>query len=363
MTVRIVLLGINQRNAPVEIREEVNLSGAHAMAVLPELSERSGAREAFVLSTCNRTEFYFAHDDDAPIASLREALRTQWPNTRAFEQGYLHCVPHEAKAVSHLFRVASGIESQVLGDTQIVAQIKQAHRIADQAGTLGPILDRARTASLRASKRARTETAIGKGASSVGGAVLRSVRQAFTNLERTRVLVIGGGSAGRDIARHLSKTGLARLAFATRNPSQAAALAREFQGDQVGWNDVAHEMATTHVLITATTARLDLLSKESVQQFASSRSDQMLIVDAGVPRNVDPAVVELPFVQLLNLDSLAREHEHALAARRQEIPKVEAILDEELIRWQRWRAHATVNQCPNLRNQPHCAVAVGASIG
>ena len=363
MTPRIVLLGIDHRSAPVGIREELSLTGAQAMGVLPELLNGSGAREGFVLSTCNRTEFYFVHEGDTPIAAVLEMLGAQWPKVQAFHKSYLQCVPNEAQAVAHLFRVASGIESQVLGDTHIVAQVKDAHRIADQAGTLGPILDRALTASLRAAKRARTETAIGRGATSVGGAVLRSMRRVFTDLERARVLVLGGGAGGRDIARHMSKVRLGGLSFSTRNPSQAAILAKEFHGTEVAWDNVPRELVTTHVLIAATSARLEVLSRKSIQQFTSGRNEQLLIVDTGVPRNAEPAVAELPLVQLLNLDSLAREHERALAARREEIPKVEAILAEELVRWQRWRRHAAINQYPYLGNQLHCAVTVGASIG
>lgn len=363
MTPRIVLLGIDHRRAPLGIREELSLTGTQAMVALPKLLKGSGAREAFVLSTCNRTEFYFVHEADAPIAFALEMLMVQWPRAQALHKSYLQCVSNEAEAVAHLFRVASGIESQVLGDTHIVAQVKDAHRIADQAGTLGPILDRALTASLRAAKRARTGTAIGRGATSVGGAVLRSMRRAFADLERARVLVLGGGTAGRDIARHMSKAKLGSLAFSTRNPSQAAMFAREFHGTEVAWDDVPRELTTTDVLVAATSARLEVLSRQSVQQFVSGRSEQLLIVDTGVPRNADPAVAELPLVQLLNLDSLAREYEHAMAARREEVPKVEVILAEELVRWQRWRSHTEINQYPYLRNPLHCAVTVGASIG
>jgi glutamyl-tRNA reductase len=239
-------------------------------------------------------------------------------------------------AAWHLFRVAAGIDSQILGDTHIVTQVKQAHRVAAEAGTLGPLLDRTVTESLRAAKRARRETEIGKGAASVGAAVLRSVRRTFPDLSQVRVLVLGGGDAGRDIAYHLAKVRLGSLTFAARNPKQAESMAREFRASTAEWHGLTGQLAGVDVLVAATSARLPILEQEAVRQLTQGRQGQLLIVDAGIPRNADPAVGELAGVQLLNLDALDREHEQALNARRQEVPRVEEILREELARWQRW---------------------------
>jgi len=151
-----------------------------------------------------------------------------------------------------------------------------------------------------------------------------------------RVLVLGGGEAGRDIAHHLAKARLAQLAFAARNPEQAQRMAREFQGNAIAWDRVPNQLTSVEVLVAATSARLDILDRDSVQRFTAGRNASLLIVDAGIPRNADPAVAELPRVRLLNLDSLDREQEDALAARRMEVPRVEAILAQELDRWERW---------------------------
>ncbi len=336
MAQQIVLLGVDHRRAPVEVREELTFTREQALELLPRLVEIGSVQEALLLTTCNRTEFYLAYQGDSPVASVLEFLRTLRRRARALHEDCLRFVELGDSAAWHLFRVTAGIDSQILGDTHIVTQVKQAHHIAFEAGTLGPILDRTVTESLRASKRARRETAISKGAASVGAAVLRSIRQTFADLAQVRILVLGGGEAGRDIARHLYKVQVASRTFAARNPEQAARMAREFQGCTADWDQVHDHLAGIDVLVAATSARLEILDRDSVQRFTAGRHRQLLIVDAGIPRNVDPAVAELPQVRLLNLDALDLEQEHALFARRQEVPRVEAILTQELDRWRRW---------------------------
>jgi len=336
MTKHILLAGVDYRRAPVDVREELSFNRDQALELLPKLTEVTGVEEALLLATCNRTEFYLAYSGASPLNSTLELLRAMRPAARALHQDCLRFVESGERAVLHLFRVTAGIDSQILGDTHIVTQVKDAHRAGAQAGTLGPILDRTVTESLRAAKRARRETEIGKGAASVGAAVLRSVRHAFADLVHVRVLVLGGGKAGRDIAFHLSKVRLATLAFAARNPEQAASMAREFQGCITPWDDVPNQLAAFDVLVTATSARLPIMDSCSVRRFTQGRDKRLLIVDAGVPRNVDPGVAELPAVRLLNLDVLDREQEQAMAARRREVPRVETILEQELVRWRRW---------------------------
>lgn len=336
MNQHIVLAGVDYRHAPVEVREELSYTREQALELLPQLTELNGVQEALLLATCNRTEFYLAYAEASPLNSLLELLRKKRPGARSLHEDCLRFVESEDRAVWHLFRVAAGIDSQILGDTHIVSQVKQAHRIAAEAGTLGPLLDRMVTESLRAAKRARRETEIGKGAASVGAGVLRSVRRAFADLAQVRVLVLGAGEAGRDIAFHLSKIRLARLTFAARKSDQAALMAREFQGRTLRWDELEDGLASFDVLVTATSARLEKLNACALRPALHGRNQPLLIVDAGIPRNVDAAVSELPNVRLLNLDLLEREQEQVLAARSREIPRVEAILLEELDRWRRW---------------------------
>lgn len=345
MPPQIVLIGVDYRRAPLDVREELSFTREQAREVLLDVANTSGAQETLLLSTCNRTEFYLAYRGNSPVSPVLETLRRIRSHARALHQDCLRFVEANDRAVEHLFRVASGIDSQILGDTNIVAQIKQAHRIAAEAGTLGPLLDRTVTESLRAAKRARRETQIGKGAASVGAAVLRSVRHVLGNTENVRVLVLGAGEAGRDIASHLSKVALASLTFAARNSQQAATMARQFKGCTLDWENISGELKSVDVLVAATTARLEILSRDLVRNLTADRQKQLLIVDAGVPRNVEPGVAELPNVRLLNLDSLCQEQQAALAARQLEVPRVEAILKKELERWRRWwEARSTAPQ-------------------
>ena len=166
-------------------------------------------------------------------------------------------------------------------------------------------------------------------------------------------MVLGGGEAGRDIACHLSKVRLANLTFSARNQEQSASMAREFHGATADWSEVHNWLPGVDVLIAATSARLTILDEAPLRCFTQSRSRPLLIVDAGVPRNVDPGVAELPHVSLLNLDSLEQEQAQALEARRREIPRVESILADELNRWRRWwlrrsERESTINLPPEL---------------
>ncbi len=337
MALELALVGVNHHRAPLDVREELSFSRQEAIHLLPQVVAVSGISEALLLSTCNRTEFYLAYDGGPAVEPLLEILKKTRRQARALHNECLRYVEIGEHAARHLFRVAAGIDSQILGDTYIVRQVKEAHRTAADAGTLGPLLDRTVTESLRAAKRARRETAIGRGAVSVGAAVLRSVRRFVADLTTARVMILGGGDAGRDIACHLSKVKLGGLLFAARNAGQAQLLAREFRGEAIDWDWVPEGLAAVDVVVAATSARLSVLDRSVVEGRIQARSTTLLLVDAGVPRNVDVAVGDLPHVRLLNLDSLDREQEQALAARRAEIPRVEAILAEELERWRRWR--------------------------
>jgi glutamyl-tRNA reductase len=363
MAQQIVLIGVDYRRAPLEVREELSFTREQALELLPQLIHESGAREALLLATCNRTEIYLASAEEATAACVLETLKRVRRGARALHEDCLRFMESGDRVAGHLFRVASGIDSQILGDTHIVTQVKQAHSIAAEAGTLGPVLDRTVTESLRAAKRARRETEIGKGAASVGAAVLRSVRHAFPDPSRVRALVLGGGEAGRDIASHLSKVRMTSLAFAARNRDQADQMAREYHGSAMDWDQVQSRFCVTDVLVTATSARLAFLDRSAVERLTAKRDQPLLMVDAGIPRNVDPAVAELPYVRLLNLDSLVQEQELALAARRREVPCVEAILAQELDRWRRWWQRRSSGHATPAMERPREAPLTGDLAG
>jgi len=349
MSRQIVLLGVDYRHAALAAREQLSFTPAEQRTLLEALQAVSGVAETLLLCTCNRTELYVAFSGNSPVPGLLGALKSFRPKARAVCEESIHTMELDDHAVMHLFRVAAGVDSQNLGDTNIVMQVKQAYRTAAEAGTLGPLLDRTVTESLRASKRARRETAIGRGAASVGAAVLRTLREHYGKLTGIRdagirALMLGAGEAGQDIARHLAKVGFTHFAFAARNPHQAAAMARAFSGTMAAWDDVPQQIAVCDVVIAATPARLAFLEKNAIEEALRSADrsrctsgvKQLLIIDAGVPRNADPDAANIPGVRVLDLDAFVKEGGEARAAREREVPRVEAILLEEMERWTRW---------------------------
>lgn len=341
MTSNVFVVGVNRQRTPLEIREELSFTRDEARLALMRLAAIPGIVEVLVLSTCNRTEIYAYGAPETGIPAIVEALREVKPNARAlWKNGYRFVETGDA-VVRHLFRVAAGIDSQILGDTQIVAQVKEAFEMARGAGTLGAFLDRAITEALRAAKRARRETRIGAGNASVGGAVLRSIRTVFADTRELQVLLLGAGEAGRDIAYHLDKADLGRRVFSSRNPEKAGAMAHEFSGHAVAWDQVTKWLALSDVLVTATSGRLHLLDREAVSKAAAQKRN-VLIVDAGNPRNIDPSIAEVPGVKLLNLEALSCEQDEALLARLREVPRVETILNSDLERWRNWRRRRAI---------------------
>ena len=343
MTSTIAMLGVDFRLAPLAVREQLSFSSQEQRKLLPSLTgpEVDGA---FLLSTCNRTELYLSLPAP-PLPARREAalggalaqLQQFRPQAASACETLLHTSEWDESAVAHLFRVASGIDSQILGDTNIVQQIKQAHRGAEEAGTLSTLLNRMLTDALRAGKRARRETAIGRGSASVGAAVLRSIRGIFPDTAGLRVLVLGGGDACQDIARQICKAQFGDVAFASRTPEQAAGLARAFGAKTLSWLEVDSALPGMDVVIAATSARLPQLEASWLRQYRPASASPLLVVDVGVPRNADAGLRALENVRLIDLDGLAQEEGEARRLRSEEVPRVEAILVDELDRWKKWR--------------------------
>jgi glutamyl-tRNA reductase len=340
MASTIALLGVDYRFASLEVREQLSFSSRDQQELLPSLigPEVAGA---LLLSTCNRTELYLSITNsdkrEVAIGGALATLQRFRPHAALLCEESIHTMEWDDQAVFHLFRVAAGIDSQIMGDTNIVQQIKQAHQNAAATGTLCTLLDRMVTESLRAGKRARRETAIGRGAASVGAAVLRSVRALFEDLSRVRVLILGGGEACQEVARQISKVRLGDVTFSSRTPEQAIVLARSFGGRTLDWSAVPARLPTMDVIVAATSARLPFLGPAQFEQKRCAQANPLLIVDVGVPRNADPQLGRVEGVRLVDLDGLTREEGEARMRRALEVPRVEAILTDEMHRWRTWR--------------------------
>jgi glutamyl-tRNA reductase len=322
------LLGVSFRTAPVAVREALHFDRDQALGFLQELSADHPDLEVLVVSTCNRSEFYLVSGDGArAVEALLAALRRVRPQAPVFRADCPRYHLEGQEAARHLLRVACGADSQVLGDVQVLGQVREAGVVAEEAGTLGPQLRRLLGHAVRAGKRAREDTAIGRGAASLGSALA----SLLAGRGSERILVLGAGAVARDIGRHLAKRRLGPLWFVNRTDTRAAELADECRGAAHPWSALAALLREADVVIAATSALV--LGREMLDAAAAARPERpLLVVDAGVPRNVEPG----SRVPVMDLDAIRERQAEVLAARQAALPEVETIVADEVDRFARW---------------------------
>lgn len=329
------LLGVSFRTAPLAVREGLSFSRDEAVHLLSQAARAFPWRELAIVSTCNRTEFYLSdHRNHEVVQSWIDTLRRLRPQAPILHPD---CTRYEARGeetVRHLMRVVCGLDSAVLGDGQILGQIKQAIAIAEQAGSLGTYLGEAFAQAVRTGKRARRETTIGWGSASLGSVLAAGLRERLPKRRPASILVIGAGEIAREIARHLAKAELGEMTFVNRTETRAAKLVEHYGGRTRPWAELDEVMAASDVVVAATAARRPILSKARLDAVVSQRGDRPpLIIDAGVPRNVETGSA----APIIDIDSLQERQSEALARRRANVPVVEGIIDEEMLEWERWR--------------------------
>lgn len=328
--------GLNHETAPVAVREAFALDEA-AKRRLYRLARLSPSAELVLLSTCNRTEVYlFGREGD--VASLQSALSLQagepWPDAHAFQFD-------DEDAVLHVLRVASGVTSQVLGDAQILAQVKDAYRIAVEEERVGTVLHRLMHAAFRTAKRVRTETAISEGAASISSLAVQASRRHFearhaAGLAGRRVLLLGTGQMGLAALAALASEG-ASLTVANRSRERAEAAAARFGADVSDWDDRHAAAASADLVLVASGAPEPILHAERLP--ARLDAAPALVIDVAMPRNVEAAVAERPGYALLDLDRLGQWREETAAARRAALPAAEAICRDGLAEFVAWVFH------------------------
>lgn len=329
---RLALAGINHRTAPVELRERLAIRVEDIPAALLHLQAR-GAKEALILSTCNRVEMTAALADDLPIDSLLEEIVTGRdgltldairPHLYFFEQ---------RDAIRHLFRVASSLDSMIVGEPQVLGQLKHAYAQARDQGTIGTILDAVLTKAFNVAKRIRAETEIGQSAVSVSYAAVELAREIFGSLNKKRVLIIGAGKMSEGAARHLLRAGAAEILIANRTPKRARELAELFRGEVVAYDAFPQRLSEVDIVITSSAAPGYVLTAESVRHAIDTRKNQpMFLVDIAVPRNIDPQVNSVEHAFLYDIDDLQRLAERNLQTRREVAEQAENIVTEEVTR-------------------------------
>ena len=330
------LLGVNHRTAALEHREALALSSVEVLGILERLARRGVLRESLVLSTCNRTEIYaVAAEITAAEHEVRQAVQ-QLRGRDLLEPGphrYLRSGPAVA---SHLLRVACGLDSMVLGDVQILGQVKDAYALARQAGTAGVLLDRLLETALHAGKRARAETAIGAGHVSMSSSAVAAAANTV-GLQGRRVLVVGAGETARLAARHAAEHDPAVIMIANRTVEHAQAVARDVRGQAMPLDRLIDALGAADVVFSATSAAGTIISGDMVRQAMATRPDRpLLVLDLAVPRDVDAVAADVAGVTLRTLDTIRAAVDHTLSTRSAEVPQVEAIVGEESERFGGW---------------------------
>jgi glutamyl-tRNA reductase len=333
---KLVLVGTSYQRAPVELRELLAYDEGLRREALGRLSAEGA--EAAVLSTCNRTEVYGVN---AEPEALEERIYGELADLSGLSHSELapalYTVGDEAAAV-HLFRVAAGLDSMVPGEAQILGQVREAYEAARESETTGPTLHRLFRQALRVGKRVRTETAIGENPASVSSAAAELAERVFEDLEGRRILLLGAGKTADLTAANLISRGVGEIVVANRSPERAEALARRFGGRAVGLDRVEAELAEADIVVSSTSSQGFVLSAAQVERAMKERRGRpIFFIDIAVPRDVDPAVIELEDCYLYDIDDLERVVAESVAGRREEAVRAEAIVSEEADSFRAWQ--------------------------
>jgi glutamyl-tRNA reductase len=330
----IVVIGLNHRTAPLDVLERVTLHGDARTKALVDLRLRPNLSEVVLLSTCNRTEVYAAterfHGAYADIRDFFCALAGLAPDELA-----LHLVSqYDEEAATHLFEVAAGLRSAVLGESEILGQVRDAWLLAQREGTPRASLNLLFRRALEVGKRARSETGIGRGTASVSQAAVEMAEERLGSLSRSKVVVVGAGEVGEAAAVALAARGVAELVVANRTPERGAALAARTGGRVVASRVLAGELATADVVVTCTGAELPVIDHELMSSVVARRSARpLLVLDIAVPRDVERRAAGLPGITVLDIEDLSAWADRGRQARAGEAELVRAIVAEEVDRY------------------------------
>jgi glutamyl-tRNA reductase len=330
---RLIVTGLNHRTAPVEVRERLAFEDATLAEALGHLKSRPGLLEGMILSTCNRVEITVAADEDSDAGEAIEHFLAESRSVdRAWVSPYLY--RHDGSdAIRHLFRVASSLDSMIVGEPQILGQLKAAYSRAKECGALSGFLDLVMTRAFSVAKRVRSETDIGQSAVSVSYAAVELAREIFGSLEGKRVLLVGAGKMAESAARHLRRAGVSEILVTNRTRSRAESLAADFQGRVLDYEKFYASLAEVDILIASSGAPHYILTREHMRGVIGRRRNRpMFLIDIAVPRNIEPEVNKLDNVFLYDIDDLDRVVETNIKGRIEVAVEAEDIIREEVDR-------------------------------
>jgi glutamyl-tRNA reductase len=336
----IVLVGLNHRSAPVEVREKVSFTSDQARQAAEELRSRGILSETLVLSTCNRSEVY-----GVPPESSHESAAALSNYLSSFHSVQLELLSpslyhhYDRHAVRHLFRVASGLDSMLLGEAEILGQVREAYRVAYDHGATGPVLNRLFQGALEVGKRVRTETELGTRPMSAASAGVKLAERIFGKLHERTALVLGAGMISEQVVAQLRDRNIARLLVMNRSLDRAEHLAREFSGKVMAWDDWESALTLPDVIVSSVSSEEPVLKRAVLEKAMTARGNRPLFVmDLGMPRNVEPAAASLYNFYLYNIDDLTQIVQQNRSARESEVPRAETIVDEHVGKFLTWQA-------------------------
>ena len=333
----VVLVGLNHRSAPVELRERLAFRQDHLPVVFARLREAIGLEEAAILSTCNRVEIYGGVSEiNGTVERLQRFLSEHGQVELSGLSARLYSY-QEPQSIQHLFSVASGLDSMVLGEGEILQQVKQAYELARQYGATGKVFNVLFQRALNAAKTVRSQTAIGHGCTSVGAVAVELSKKIFSNLAPATIVLVGAGKIGELTLRRLTDRGARRVRIINRSPERAQALAAQYQAVPLPYEALPTQLLEADIVITSTSAPHLILTRAEVARAMRARHQRPLcIVDLGVPRNVEPSVDGLENVYLFNVDDLQGLVDHQHEQRLKAAHEAQVIVDQKVGHFLSW---------------------------
>lgn len=333
---RILVIGLNHKTAPVELRERLSISDLDLDEVLSQLRDTRTVMESVIVSTCNRLEVY------ALVSSVRAgedflrtflARRAGLPVQELSSHLYVHQGIHAAR---HLFKVVSGLDSLVLGETQILGQVRSAFLTASDAGNTGALFNQLFRKAVQLGKRAQTETSIGQSAVSVSYAAVQLAKKIFGELMGRKVLVVGAGKMSQLTVQHLHANGIAKMMITNRTYDKAVELAAQFHAEPIEFDALSSALAEADIVIASTGARGFVITRSMMEAAAKTRGGPVVLIDIAVPRDIDPAVGTLPNLYLYDIDDLEGVVSANLAERERQAVLVDKLIEETLADYSKW---------------------------
>ena len=343
MSGTLLALGVSHKTAPLPVRERLALPEGRAVSVLRELVGHADVHEAVAISTCNRTEVYLVVSDPVEAESATLAILARQAGIRPTELfGAIYSL-RDADAVRHLFQVASGLDSMIVGEAEVQGQVKRAYELALVEGVTGPVSNRLFRDALAAGKRVRTETSISRAHVSVSSVAVELARAALGELDTRRVLVIGAGENGEMTARALHERGVETVFVANRRYDRAIGLAQRFGGHAVRFEDLPRQLLEADIVVSATASPHQIVGRDEMELVEGQREGRpLLMIDIAVPRDIEPTVREVRGVTLYDMDDLQREVARNMGSREAEAVRARKLVDQDVERFAAWLASLDV---------------------